>query len=604
MKRTFAVIILYAVTLMPVAAQSGKKITIIHTNDLHSRLAGYAPELAYTPLSVNDDATVGGFSRIASIINGEKKKAAGVSLVVDAGDFLMGTLFQALEPSTGFQLRLMKRMGYDAVCIGNHEFDFGPGTLAEIISSSKNAGEIPPLLLGNAVFSEEDTADDQLMELFDNGTISRSFILERDGIKVGFFSLLGKVADENAAFAPPVTFSKQVKTARKLAAGLRKQGCDIVICLSHSGVSKGKKGEWEGEDVSLALKVKDIDVVISGHTHTRLDKPLMIKGTTVVQTGEYGKNVGVLTLGLNEGTVSVDGYSLIPVDDRVEGDEPVNDLIMEQKELVTEKILAPAGMDYDRPLAEASYVLECDEQGDVADSNLGPLVADAIHSYVNNHVAGGTDISMVAVGVIRDRIMPGLQSAPDIFRIMSMGKGDDDIPGYPLSKVYVTGRELKSILEILMMAGRSTPSNYCYYSGMNAEYDPGKGLLRKIQKITILKSDGTQKVVDFSKKNKTLYAITANSYMLEFVGIIKKMSKGLINVVPKDAGGSPVTDMKKMVMDFDSSKDGIQEGKEWLAIVELLSGMNDINNNAIPDIDERYRMPVRSLVDISAGDPD
>lgn len=599
MKKTAAIIISCTLAVMPLGAQTGKKITIIHTNDLHSRLTGYAPELAYSPLSVNDDATVGGFSRIASVINSEREKAGGVSLVVDAGDFLMGTLFQALEPSTGFQLRLMKEMGYDAVCMGNHEFDFGPGTLAQILNSSRDGGEIPPLLLGNAVFSDEDAADDELSKLFDKGIVKRSFILERDGIKVGFFSLMGAVADENAAYAPPVTFSKQVKTARKLASELRKEGSDIIICLSHSGVSEGKKGNWEGEDIVLARKVKDIDVVISGHTHTRLEKPVMVKGKVVVQTGEYGKNVGVLTLELNEGNIVIDDYRLIPVDDKIAGDETVHDAIMKQKELVTEKILSPIGMDYDRPLAEASFILECNEQGDVAGSNLGPLVADAIHGYVNSHVTGGTDVSMVAVGVIRDRIVPGLQSAPDIFRIMSMGKGDDNIPGYPLSKVFVTGRELKSILEILMMAGKSTPSNYCYYSGMRADYDPGKGLLRKIQKITILKSDGTQKVVDFSKKNKTLYAITANSYMLEFVGIIKKMSKGLINVVPKDAGGNPVKDMKNMVMDFDSGKEGIQEGKEWLAIIELLSGMKDINANGIPDISDKYRVPVKALVDVS-----
>ena len=92
--------------------------------------------LEYTPLTVNDDKTVGGFARIASIIKEEKGKSNGTTLVLDGGDFLMGTLFQSLEVKTGFQLRLMKKMGYDVVCIGNHEFDYGPEKLADIVNSS------------------------------------------------------------------------------------------------------------------------------------------------------------------------------------------------------------------------------------------------------------------------------------------------------------------------------------------------------------------------------------------------------------------------------------------------------------------------------------
>ena len=87
---------------------------------------GFAPESSYSPLTLNDDKTVGGFARIASIIKSEKETEPGTTLVVDAGDFMMGTLFPSLEKKYGFQLRLMKEMGYDVVATGNHEFEFGP----------------------------------------------------------------------------------------------------------------------------------------------------------------------------------------------------------------------------------------------------------------------------------------------------------------------------------------------------------------------------------------------------------------------------------------------------------------------------------------------
>ncbi|MCU0461886.1 MAG: 5'-nucleotidase C-terminal domain-containing protein [Bacteroidales bacterium] len=563
--RIAAILLLGSLLLSPIGAQPGKKITIIHTNDMHSRLTGYSPELAYSPQTVNDDNTVGGFARIATIINNEKKNSDGLTLVLDAGDFLMGTLFQGLEPTTGFQLRLMKTMGYDVVCIGNHEFDFGPGKLASIIKSAASRGTIPPVLLSNAVFSDQDPADDELSNLYNKKLLSQKLIITREGIKIGFFSLMGVEADDNAAYAAPVTFSKQIPAAKKFIRELQDEGCDIIICLSHSGVSKGKSGEWSGEDVKLAEKVKGIDVV------------------------------GKLVLDYDDGNLTLSKYTLFDVDDRIPGDPVIASMIDEQKRVVTEEILDPIGLDYSRPLAESDFLLECNEQGDFEGSNLGPLVADAIHGYVNNHVAGGTQVSMVAVGVIRDSIVPGLQSAPDIFSIMSMGIGKDNIPGYPLSRLYVTGHELKGVLEIMYIAGQSTPGNYLYYAGIKVDFDPDRGLLKKIRKITIVGNDGSTSDVDFSKQNRTLYSIVANSYILEYVGIIKNLSKGLVKVVPKDVMGAPITDMKSAIMDFNDTTDGLQEGKEWLAIVEYLTAMKDVNGNGIPDIDPKYKVAIKTF---------
>jgi 5'-nucleotidase / UDP-sugar diphosphatase len=582
--------------VMPVhdlEGQAVKRITILHTNDMHSRLTGFAPESAYTPLSINDDRTRGGFARIATIIKRERENRGEATLVLDAGDFLMGTLFQSLEVSTGFQLRLMKKMGYDAVCLGNHEFDYGPGRLASIINSSVHNGEIPSLLLGNVEFSKRDSSDDSFKRLFTDKIIGRKLIIARNGLKIGLFSILGKVAAENAAFAKPVTFSRQIAFARKMVKELEGEKCDIIICLSHSGVGMNSRGEWTGEDVELAAKVSGINIIISGHTHTRLDKPLVVNGIPIVQTGEYGQYVGRLSFTYENRKISFENYSLIPVDDRIQGDPEIHQLIEDQKKLIVSQVLRPLGMDYIRPVAETDFLLECNEYGNFIDSNLGPMTADAIRLYVNDHNKAGTDVSMVAVGIIRDRIVPGIQTAPDIFRIMSMGTGKDGVPGYPLSRLYVTGRELKNILEVLLVACKSAPENYCYYSGINVDFDPDRRLLKKIIRIELLHPDGKRSVVDLSRKNTALYSITANSYMLEFIGIIKKMSFGLINVVPKDSQGNPVKDMSASVIDFDERKEGVQEGKEWLALVEFLSAMKDLTGNGIPDIDKKYSVAVK-----------
>jgi 5'-nucleotidase/UDP-sugar diphosphatase len=578
--------------------QTEKRIIILHTNDMHSRLTGFGPESSYTPLSINDDKTAGGFARMATIIREEKKKSPFNTIAVDVGDFMMGTLFQALEVKTGFELHLMKKIGYDIGCLGNHEFDFGPEKLASMVSSALKQGEIPKILSGNIVFDEKDKRDDQLEDLFSNNNLSRSLVLPVNGLKVGFFSLIGINAAKDAPKSVPVKFARQTAFARRMVKELKDEKCDVIVCLSHSGVEKDKEGEWDGEDVELAEKVKGINLIISGHTHTKLETPILVNGIPIIQAGDKGRFIGRIALSWNGTTLKVEDYKLLPVDDRTMGDREINDLVEHQKTLVNEEVLKPLSMSYDKPIAESGFQLECDENGDIEGSNLGPLVADAIHYYVNKHNPQGTDLSMVAVGMIFEKILPGIICAPDIFRVMPLGSGSDEVPGYALSRLYVTGKELKNVLEVLQIGYKSAPENYCYYSGIMVEYNPEKGFLKKIKKIEIVKGDGTKVNVDFSGKNKTLYSITADSYMLEFIGIIKKKSFGLINVVPKDADGRKVTDMKAAVIDMDSKKNGVQEGKEWLALVEFLMQMKDTNGDGIPDVDNKYTVPVKCFIPV------
>jgi len=598
--RKVLVLFLLIALFSQIEGQTEKRITILHTNDLHSRLIGYAPESQYSPFTLNDDKTVGGFARIASILKSEKENNAGTTLVFDAGDFFMGTLFPSLESKTGFQLRLMKSMGYDVIGLGNHEYDFGPQWLATVINASASNGVIPSLLIGNAVFDNKDSRDEALEKLFSEKTIGRNLILSKDGIKIGVFSILGKNAAGVAPKATPVTFEKQYAFARKMVKELKDQKCEIVICISHSGITKDKNGKFVGGDVELAKKVKGIDLIIGGHSHTKLDKPLIVNGIPIVQSGEFGQFVGRLSLIYSNSKLTVENYKLIPVDDKIMGDKETNQLIEEQKTRISAETLKPLGIEYDKPVVETDFIIEGNDTGDYLNSNLGPLVADGIHDYINSRKGTGTDVSMIAAGMLFDKILPGIQSAPDIFRVVPMGSGKDDIPGYPLSRLYVTGKELKSILEILLVAGKSNPQNYCYYSGIKVNYNPDKGLLKKITKIDIIRSDGKMINVDFSKKSLTLYSVSADSYMLEFIGIIKKMSFGLINVVPKDFAGNKVTDMKNTVIDMDEDKDGIQEGKEWLALIRYVSKMTDTNGNGIPDLDRKYTRAVKTFFPVKS----
>lgn len=590
MKKTLTLILLLFAYSFFANAQTVQKITVLHTNDLHSHFQGFAPESDYTPLTTGDDKTVGGFSRIASIIAREKAGNPEGTIVVDAGDCMMGTMFHSMELYSGFELRLMKKAGYDVMALGNHDFDMGPARYARMVNIAASEGPIPELLLSNAVPDPTDVADDSFEELYNTRLLKQYTVIEREGIKIGLFSLIGKDADESAPYAPPVTFASNIKTSRLMVEKLRKMGCSVIICLSHSGVTLAKDGKWEGEDVELARKVKGIDLIVSGHTHTLLEKPIMVDGTPIVQVECAGRYVGKVELNWDGEKVSFGSYRVIPVNDDIAGDPEIQSLIEEQEKNIDFQILKPLGLTCSMPVARASFPLTCVEYGDVASSNLGQFVADAVYRY-SNFRGPGTDISVTAAGIIRDPVLPGVQSVADIFRVMSLGSGSDGVPGYPLSQIYVTGRELKNIIEALLMTSASTPSNYCYYSHLKVTFDPKKGLFNKVIQLELTDKDGKKSIIDTSKKNKRLYSVVSDSYMLDNISLIKKKSFGLLNVVPKNKDGENIQDMKSAVIDFDKSKNGVQEGKEWLALIYFLNGNRGQDSTSLPVIPVYYMSP-------------
>lgn len=350
--------------------------------------------------------------------------------------------------------------------------------------------------------------------------------------------------------------------------------------------------------MKLASKVKGIDLIISGHTHTLLKEPLVVNAVPIVAVGDNGRFVGRIDARVINGSLKLEKYEAIPVDDRTTALEEIQSEIVLQQQKINEAILNPIGMTYTMPVAIAPYTVSYDEYGKAADSNLGVLVADAIYNYVNQE-GPGTDIAIVAAGVLRDPIQPGVQSVADIFRVMSLGSGNDNVPGYSLSKMWVTGKELRNITEILLFTSATASSNYPYYSHLRIEYDPEGGLFNKVRKIEITDRLGNVKEVNTDKDDPKLYSIVANSYMADNLGLVKKKTFGLIKVEPKDSNGNIVTEMDDFVMDFNDAQPGIQEGKEWIALLKYLQRFKPAEEGGLPVIPDSYRNPVKSLVPVN-----
>lgn len=141
---------------------SPKTITFLHTNDLHSHLMPFGPELDYDPGRTGTDRTVGGWARLATVLAKERAKRTNPVFTVDAGDFTMGSLFHTLAREKSFELRLMHEMGYDYTTLGNHEFDMFPDGLARIITAAHDQAQMPRIVFSSAVFSDKSDKDDAL----------------------------------------------------------------------------------------------------------------------------------------------------------------------------------------------------------------------------------------------------------------------------------------------------------------------------------------------------------------------------------------------------------------------------------------------------------
>ena len=287
------------------------------------------------------------------------------------------------------------------------------------------------------------------------------------------------------------------------------------------------------------------------------------------------------------------------MNDRIKADQHTQEKIEAQIPIIEQSVLSTIGVNFDTPVLETSFDLTLNEQ-DAASSNLGPFVADAMYNWLNTDNRPGTDIVAVAAGVIRNNIKEGrhgMQNISDIFNVMPLGLGHDSIPGTPLAEIYVTGRELKLVTELILAVSDVRTSFYLFFSGMRIYANTDKGLFRKVESIEIGNESDGFTPVSFQRNDTTLYSVTANAYMISYIGHLKKMSFGLVNVEPKDAAGE-VRDPLNMIIDLNPDKEGIQEAKEWLSIYHYARSLNDKNSNGIPDIPLKYKDARNPIIEI------
>ena len=570
------------------AENKDKELVILFTHDLHSYLL---PHRILT--EEGNQMQQGGYDKLAYLIKEQRLLHQNKTLLVDAGDFSMGTLFHTSFSQEASELRLMGKMGYDVITLGNHDFDFHPDGLARMLQSALyKSKQLPALVASNIVFSKNDPADATLKQAFQNYPIKEYEIIKKNGIRIGLFGIMGKDAGHDAPFAKPITFADQIQTSKRMVDILKnEEKVDIVICLSHSGTSPIKK---RSEDEKLAKAVPQIDVIISGHTHTILPKPIVIGKTIIVSSGRYGENLGILKIIYSKGKdIKIAAYDLQNVTAGIPDNIIIAKDIAGYKNIVNRDFLSVYRLTFDQVIAESNFNMESlsSAYSHPREMGLGNMITDAYRYAVQKAEGKNYEyvhFALVPLGLIRDSFQKGKITVADAFQVLSTGTGADGVAGYPLLAFYIKGKELKDILEVeTSVAPLKKVDAHLQVSGVKFKFNPQRIIFDRVTQVLVQDEKGDYKLLDWQK----LYRVCSNLYTAEMINYVSEVSHGLISIKPKDKNGRALTDMKQAIIYTDKNSSKAAELKEWIALVQYLRSFKDTNENGIPDIPEKYRTP-------------
>ncbi len=571
-----AILLIVGMCVTVSASQDNDHATILFTNDLHSH---------FLPAKDDSGEEYGGYARLMTAINEQRKENPDV-LLVDGGDFSMGSLFQTAYASSALELRIMGAMGYDVTTFGNHEFDYLPEGLASMLYAAKESGDsVPYIVDANYLPASDDKA---MVKAFEDYGVKEYVVIERGGVYFVVFGIFGYDADEcapNSGMVMEEPIAKAQETVDKAVEYCKTtyNADPVVICLSHSGTENG-----EGEDYELAKGVNGIDVIVSGHTHTALYEPIIVNDTYIVGAEDYGNYLGVIELTIEGGVASLDDYELIPINDGVKDDEKIATLIETYKKDVEDNYLSKYGVSFDEVLVDNQ--IEFDTVGEVYatqhESTLANVFADAYKKAAEDATGEEIDMALTAAGVIRESLPLGDVTVSDVFNAASLGVGTEG----ELIKVYLTGKDLKNALEVDASVQPIMDNAQLFCSGVEYSFNTNRMIFNKVDYSALRRNDGSLEKIDDEK----LYSVVTGMYVGQMLGAVKDKSFGLLEIVPRDEDGNPL-EADELVNYVIKDKNG-NPVKEWYAIASYLKAMGG-------DMDEKYESPDGRKVVYSSLNP-
>lgn len=567
----------------PALSCTDEEIDLLFLHDTHSHLE------SFVTLQDGQAAVVGGFPRIKTLIH--KAKADNPdTLIVDAGDFSMGTLVQTVFANQSAELRMLGDLGCEVTTLGNHEFDYrSHGLASSLLAAAESGDPVPALVLCNidwqAMEAEGLTEEQQLLkDAFEAYGMADYTVITKGDVKI---AVLGIFGEDSLACAPTcvLKFKDAAKAAAETVAEIKaNEDADLILCVSHAGTNTDQQ---KSEDEILAKKVPEIDLIVSGHTHTALDEPIRRGDTYIVSCGEYGKNLGSLSMRQREdGRWEMTSYALLPITPEIEADTATQERIDDFMASVDNDYLSRFGYTQDQILAKNDVVFATSDDlySIHTDHNLGNLLSDAFLYAVSKEDTGDShpvDVTIVPSGCVRDTFPLGDITVADVFNAYSLGVGPDSVPGYPLISIYLTGAELKTGVEIDASLTDIMPSARMYMTGIQFSFNPHRLILNKVTDLYLTDSAGSRIEIEDDK----LYRVVCDLYSGQMLGAVNSVSFGILSVQPKFADGTPIENIEDAVITTSRGT----EIKAWAAIADYINSFEDTDGDGISDVPAYYQ---------------
>lgn len=563
------------------AETESKSVDIMFLHDLHSHMENFA--------SVENGETVylGGVPQIKTLID-EKKAENPDTLVLDAGDFSMGTLIQTVYETEAAELKMLGNIGCEVTTLGNHEFDYKGTGLANMMTTAGTSGvTVPAMVLCNVDWESMEAAgltetQQKIKDAFEAYHVQDYVVLQKGDVSIAVLGVFGKdslgcVPNCDLLFEDPVAAARETVDAI-----LANEDVDMIACISHSGTWSDPE---KSEDEILAKAVPEIDVIISGHTHTKLDEPIVHENTYIVSCGEYGKRLGSFHMEMTgDGIWEMSEYELIEVTTDIPENAETKAQIDALMDSVDTDYLSKWGYSRKQVIAQNDIVFSSvNDLGAIhEDHNLGNIIADAyVYAVENASDFDGNEVAVAIApsGTIRGSYAIGDITVADIYNSFSLGIGEDGVPGYPLLSVYVTGEELRLIAEVDASVSDLMTTARLYNAGIQFEFNPNRLILNKVTDCYLVGDNGERIEIEDDK----LYRVISDMYSGQMLGGVTSLSYGLLSVELKHADGTPLERLEDAIVYVEG-----EELKAWTAIASYMESFEDTDGDGIPNVPDYY----------------
>lgn len=459
------------------AAMADYALTILHTNDFHARFEEISAfDSACSAEDASEAKCFGGTARLVTALADARARSDN-SILVDGGDQFQGTLFYTYYKGA-MTAEFMTKLGYDAMTVGNHEFDDGPEVLAGFMAAVEF-----PVLMSNA---------DVSMEPLLAGKLAKSAVIERGGEKLGLIGLTPQDTDELASPGKNVIFTDPVQAVQGEVDALTAQGVTKIIVLSHSGY---------GVDKTVAAETTGVDVIVGGHTNTYLSNvaegaegpyPTMVGNTAIVSAYAYGKFLGELNVTFNDaGEITAAVGEPLIMDAGVTEDAPtlarIAELALPLEEIRT-KVVSEAATDIDGS-REACRAVECP---------MGNLIAEAML----DRVAGqGVTIALQNGGGVRASIDAGPVTMGEVLTVLPFQN--------TLSTFEVTGAVIVEALENGVSQVEEGAGRFLQVAGLQYSFNAAAPAGARVSDVMALVGGDAWAPIDPA----AVYKVVSNNYV-------------------------------------------------------------------------------------------